>query len=358
MKRLFLLAAAGAVLAVSGWVAFQLFTPFAGFGEGVFIDLPRGTGTRAMASTLERSGVIRSSWSFLLVRALNPRKRLQAGEYRFQEPATVFEVFGRIARGDVFYYQLQVPEGQNMFDIAASVERLGVLKAGDFLQAARDPASIRDLAPAAPTLEGYLFPETYRITRHQNAVQVCRMMTDRFRKAWRELGSPADAHAAVTLASLVETEAAVPEERPEIASVFRNRLNIGMKLDCDPTVAYAALLSGTYRGTIYKSDLERPHPYNTYQNAGLPPGPIANPGLASLRAVLHPADTDFLYFVLRADGSGRHEFSKDIAAHQVATARYRKSTHGGRAQVNHGSKDRVQAKKAARLPRRKPAKRH
>ena len=164
-----------------------------------------------------------------------------------------------------------------------------------------------------PTLEGYLFPDTYRVARHTTAAQLCRQMTERFRKAWRQLGHPqADVHASVTLASLVEKEAKLPEERPLIASVFLNRLRIGMPLQCDPTTVYAAIIEQRYRGAIYHSDLDSKQVYNTYQHAGLPPGPIANPGLASLRAALDPAATDYLYFVARADGSGGHQFSKEL----------------------------------------------
>ncbi len=312
-------------LIAAGVVYYSLSQPYAGFRDQVFIELPRGTPTQGMAAALAQAGVIRYGWQFLAVRALQPHRRLQAGEYLFDRPASVFQVFDRIARGDIFYYTLVVPEGQNMFDIAASVEQLGILPAAAFLQAARDPASIRELDPQAPTLEGYLFPETYRITRRQDAASICRMMTGRFRLVWSELGSPPGVHAVVTLASLVEKETAIREERPLVASVFRNRLAIGMKLDCDPTTVYAAMLSGTYRGSIFRSDLESPNPYNTYRNAGLPPGPIANPGLASLRAALKPAESDYLYFVARGDGSGHHQFSQDLAAHRIATAQYRRA---------------------------------
>ncbi len=233
------------------------------------------------------------------------------------------EVFDRIARGDVFYYSLVVPEGKNMFDIAAEVEQLGLGKATDFLAAARNPAMIRDLDPEAPTLEGYLFPNTYKLSRHASAESICRMMTGKFREIWRGLDSTANVHDTVTLASLVEKEGKLPEERPMIAAVFENRQRIGMKLDCDPTTIYAALLAGRYRGTIYRSDLDSSDPYNTYRHVGLPPGPIANPGLASINAVLHPSTADALYFVLRPDGSGGHQFSNNIAEHEAATARYR-----------------------------------
>jgi len=204
------------------------------------------------------------------------------------------------------------------------VENLGLMSADTFLAAARDPSPIRDLDPLAPTLEGYLFPDTYRVTRHTNAAELCQIFTQRFRAEWKSLHSTANVHETVTMASLIEKEAAVAEDRAIISSVFRNRLKLGMKLDCDPTTVYAALLEGRYRGVIHQSDLASANRYNTYQHAGLPPGPIANPGMASLRAALLPGDTDFLYFVARPDGSGRHQFSKDIATHRQAAARYRR----------------------------------
>ena len=149
------------------------------------------------------------------------------------------------------------------------------------------------------------------------------MMTARFREAWRGIKSTGDVHRIVTLASLVEKEGKLPEERPKIAQVFTKRLEMGMRLDCDPTTIYAALLENRYRGTIHKSDLESTHPYNTYRHTGLPPGPIANPGLASIEAVLRPSDTEYLFFVKRPDGSGGHTFSESMAAHAAATAKFR-----------------------------------
>jgi UPF0755 protein len=235
------------------------------------------------------------------------------------------EVVGRIARGDVFYYELVVPEGKNVFDIAAAVEQLGLFPASKFLEAARDPALIRDLDPQAPTLEGYLFPNTYRLSRHTTPERLCRIMTGKFREAWRSLHTTAGVHHTVTLASMVEKEGKLAEERPRIAAVFENRLRIGMKLDCDPTTIYAALLQQNYHGVIHRSDLDSEHAYNTYRHSGLPPGPIANPGLASIRAVLAPSNSDSLYFVARADGSGGHEFSSNIAAHESAVERYRRA---------------------------------
>ena len=314
-----------AVLLVAGFAAFRLLTPYGGFAGDTFVDLPRGAGTGGIAERLARAGVVRSRWDFLLARVVQRGRVLQAGEYRFQKPASALAVFNRIARGDIFYYTLVVPEGKNMFDIASAAAGLGLFDEKQFLAAARDAGLVRDLDPQARTLEGYLFPGSYRLSRHTTPRALCLAMTARFREVWNGLHAAANPHRTVTLASMVEKEAKLPEERPRIAAVFENRLELGMKLDCDPTTIYAALLEDRYRGSIYRSDLESGSPYNTYQHAGLPPGPIANPGLASLQAVLRPEPSNALYFVLRPDGSGGHEFSANLAQHSAATARYRRA---------------------------------
>jgi UPF0755 protein len=210
-----------------------------------------------------------------------------------------------------------------MFDIAAAVEGLGLFKASLFLAAARNPALIRDLDPLAPTLEGYLFPDTYKLSRHTTPEGLCRLMTAKFRVEWASLMRHENVHPTVTLASLVEKESKLAAERPKIAAVFENRLHIGMKLDCDSTTIYAALLLGNYSGSIHRSDLASGQPYNTYTHGGLPPGPIANPGLASIEAALNPAASDALYFVLLPNNSGGHDFSSNGAAHEAAVERYR-----------------------------------
>jgi len=314
-----------AALAGASAALYSLSWKHAGFRTEVFLEIPKGTKTRVVAGKLAEAGVIRYSWQLLLARALRPAARIQAGEYLFRRPASAWEVLDRLARGDVFYYQFTVPEGSNIFDIAAALKEQQILPAATFLEAARDPALVRDLDPAALTLEGYLFPETYRLSRNTTARQLCRQMTERFCHAWQELKAGGTrAHATVTLASLVEKEARLGEERPLVASVYVNRLRLGMPLQCDPTTIYAALLEDRYRGAIYRSDLANRQRYNTYQHAGLPPGPIANPGRRSLAAALHPAQTGYLYFVVRPDGSGGHEFSKDMAAHQRAVRKYRR----------------------------------
>ncbi|HLK51471.1 MAG TPA: endolytic transglycosylase MltG [Bryobacteraceae bacterium] len=311
-------------LGIAGYAIFRLTRPYRGFSEPIFVDLPHGTSTASIGAALANAGVVESRWDFWLARLVERNRKPQAGEYRFEKAATPLEIFDRLARGDIFYYQLVVPEGKNMFDIGALAESLGVFSARDFVAAARNPALIRDLDPQAPTLEGYLFPSSYRLKRHATPEQLCRLMTAKFREVWHGLHARSAPHETVTLASLVEKEGKLAPERPVIAAVFENRLKIGMKLDCDPTTIYAALLDGRYNGVIHRSDLDSDNAYNTYRHKGLPPGPIANPGLPSLKAVLEPATSEALYFVLRPDGSGGHEFSQTIAAHQEATARYRR----------------------------------
>jgi UPF0755 protein len=315
------------ICALAGLAAWALVTPYQGFPAETFVEIPHGTGTAAIAQELTKEGVIRYSWEFELLRVVKPSTKLQAGEYRFAKAASALDVFNRIARGDIYFVEFTVPEGSNIFDIAKSIEAEGVMSAEDFLAAAEDPSLIRDLAPKAKTLEGYLFPSTYRLSHKTTPARLSKIMTDEFRKQWTKLsaGRAADPRSTVTLASLVEKETAAADERPVIASVFRNRLAQGMRLQCDPTTIYAALLENRYRGTIHKSDLASANPYNTYENAGLPPGPIANPGVQSLRAALEPADTQFLYFVAKPEGGG-HQFSTTMAQHEKAVVAYRHAT--------------------------------
>jgi UPF0755 protein len=327
MRKLLILLVLIAVLGAGG-LYYSLGLPYSSYRNEAFVTIPPHTGTREIAKLLHSAGVVRSEWQFLAARALDRRSILQAGEYRFDRPLSTWDVFNKIARGDVFFYELRVPEGSNMFDIAAAVEKLGFIKKEEFLAVARDPSLIRDLAPEAPTLEGYLFPSTYHVVRHTTARQVAREMTTQFRKAWDEVGGTnTNVNRLVTLASLVEKETAVPGERPAVASVYSNRLGMGMKLDCDPTTIYAALLEGRYRGTIYRSDLESANPYNTYRSPGLPPGPIANPGVASLKAALKPAETRYIYFVAKPDGSGAHAFSETLEEHNAAVRAYRNGNY-------------------------------
>lgn len=316
-----------AIFIAVAFLAWAVLAPYRGFKAGTYVDLARGAGTGGIASALAGQGVIRYPWQFWLVRLARPSATLQAGEYRFDHAASVLDVFDRIARGDIYYVEFTVPEGSNIFDIARALERQSVMPAEDFLAAAADPAWIADLAPGARTLEGYLFPSTYRLSHSTTAGQLCKMMTQEFRKQWNKLAPHADPQRTVTLASMVEKETAAADERPLVASVFTNRLALNMRLDCDPTTIYAALLDQRYRGKIHRSDLASANPYNTYQNAGLPPGPIANPGVPALAAALAPAQTKYLYFVAKPEG-GTHHFSESIAQHEKAVVAYRHATPG------------------------------
>ena len=309
MKR-FLLAAGLMGAAVVGMVHMDRYK---GFTQPAFVEIPRGTSSLEIGKRLALAGVIRHWSLFPLARMLRPAAGPQAGEYRFADAATPAEVLSRMARGDVYYVEIVVPEGADVFDIGEEVERLGLAKAEEFVaEAAED--------------EGYLFPSKYEFKRAVTPGQIRRAMRAQFDKVWRKIAKGAPSRETVILASLVEKEAVLESERARIAGVYANRLKIGMKLDADPTVAYAARLDGRWRGTIYKSDLESRNRYNTYVHPGLPPGPIANPGEASLRAALRPEDTKAIYFVAAPDGRGTHVFSETIAAHEKAVAAYRRAT--------------------------------
>ncbi len=319
------------LLLIAAVAGFVLYVPYGPSAE-TFVDIPAGVGTDGIAKRLKAAGVIRSRYGFLAWRAAHAGT-LRAGEYRFDHPARVGEVYDRIVRGDVYTRTLVIPEGYNIFDIAEAVERAGLGKAPEFLAAERkNTALIADLSPHAQTLEGFLFPDTYRFSRHATPETMLAAMVKRFRQVARREGLLApegavgdaslyDVAQTVTMASLVEKEVRVDGERPLVAGVFRNRMAQGMTLATDPSVIYAALLENRWRGTIYQSDLQSDSAYNTYRHTGLPPGPIANPGVAALKAAMQPAHTDYLYFV--ADALGHSQFSVDLATHNAQVAAYR-----------------------------------
>jgi UPF0755 protein len=312
-------------LAAAAWAVFVMLAP-AGSGKETFVEILPGTPTMQIAAQLKQSGLIRSQFAFEAER-LARGGILKAGEYRFDHPATMSEIYDRLARGDVYTIPVTIPEGSNLFDIAERIESANLGAREALLAAARTNVSlIADLDPAASSLEGYLFPDTYRFERHVTPVQILAAMVRRFRQAAAQLGLNDNYHHVVTVASLVERETPIDTERPVIASVFENRLAKNMPLETDPSVIYAALLDGRYRGTIYASDLQADSPYNTYRYAGLPPGPICNPGAASLKAAIHPASTGYLYFVAAtADPSGKSRFSTTLEEHARDVQQYRKA---------------------------------
>jgi len=310
------------VLAIA-FLAYGLLLP-AGPQSQQLVQLKSGSSAHKVAADLQQAGVIRSEYAFLLWHYLKGRKPLKAGEYSFDHPARAFEVYNRIVHGDIYFHTVVVPEGFNMFDIAAAIEAAGLGKRDDFLEVARSQTTlVQDLDPEAPSLEGYLFPDTYRFTRTQSLHDIAAAMVHRFRQATHEMGLAGNIHNIVIMASIVEKETAVPEERPLVAGVFYNRMDRNMTLDTDPTVIYAALLNHRYRGTIYRSDKQFDSPYNTYKVAGLPPGPICNPSKASLAAAMHPTNSNYLYFV--SDNQGHHRFAQTMQQHVANVAAYRRA---------------------------------
>jgi UPF0755 protein len=316
-----LLVAALAVFAVQA-----VQSPFGPETE-TLVRIAPGASTTQIARQLEQEGVLRTRYSFYLLRWFR-RGVLKAGEYRFDHPATAAEVYSRIARGDVYTIALTVPEGANIFEVAARVEQSGLATRQDFLKAAVEQISlVGDIDPQARSLEGYLFPDTYRFSPPVSAAGIAAAMVRRFRVAAKEAGLIDNVHKTVTLASLVERETAIASERPLVASVYTNRLLKKMPLMADPSVIYGLELEGRWRGAIYASDLKNDTAYNTYLHAGLPPGPIANPGLPSLQAAVNPAQTGFLFFVAASasDPQGHSIFSATMDEQARNVAEYRKT---------------------------------
>jgi len=322
-------AALGVVLVLlllgAGAAAWLVLTPYGPETE-TFVNVAPGSSAAAIGRKLEAAGVVRSRYAFDLLRWFR-HATLQAGLYRFDHPTPATEVYARIARGDVFTLALTVPEGANIFEIAARVEQVGLGTRQGFLDAAVSQTSlVADLDPGARSLEGYLFPDTYHFSPMVPAAQIAAAMVRRFRVVAAQLGLKENVHQVVTMASLVERETAVDAERPLVASVIENRLAKKIPLNTDPAVIYGLELTGHWRGVIHQSDLTRDTPYNTYLHTGLPPGPVANPGLPSLRAAMNPARTNYLYFVAAGtDAQGHSLFSATLDEHNRNVAGYRKA---------------------------------
>jgi UPF0755 protein len=296
-------------------------------GAEQFVDLPSGAGSRTIGDRLVAAGVVRDPITFRIALWRSGQgRRLKAGEYRFDRAMTPAEVIDKIARGDVFVVPVTFPEGLTIDEMSKIFESHGFGPASAFVAAARDATPIRALDPSATDLEGYLFPDTYPLPRHTDAAKLVQQMVARFEhELTPDLRRAATARSltirqVVTLASIVEKETARPDERPRVASVYETRLRIGMALQCDPTVIYALTQAGRYAGNLTRENMAFESPYNTYRHAGLPPGPIASPGRASLEAAIHPAEADYLYFVSRNDGS--HEFARTFDEHNRNVQKY------------------------------------
>ncbi|MGH9411923.1 MAG: endolytic transglycosylase MltG [Vicinamibacterales bacterium] len=325
---LLLVAAGGAAL----WIYARATRPYKGYSAGEqFVEIPPGAGTVTIARRLADAGVVRDVNSFRVALWLDGKARhLQAGEYRFDHPVSARDVADKIARGEVYVRPITFPEGLTVKQMAAEFEAKQFGAGADFIAAAKNAALIGALDPEAHDLHGYLFPDTYALPRKETAAQlVARMVTD-FQKAVtpemldaiaaRELSI----HQWVTLASIVEKETGNPSERSLVAAVYLNRLKLGMALQCDPTVIFALDRAGLYDGNLTRANLRFDSPYNTYRYRGLPPGPIASPGRASLIAAAHPADVPYLYFVAKGDGT--HAFASTLAEHNRNVELYQR--HG------------------------------
>lgn len=335
---IFLLAALAAG-AAGVWMAGELRQPHEHQASGKRIAIVQGASTGSIVSRLEREGIVSSALPLrIYLRLTGKGRNFKAGDYVFKSPISPLEVVAHLVRGEVATSSFTVPEGYNQFDIAEIIAGLGGMKQAppeneeEVLKLFRNVSLISDLDPDATTLEGYLFPDTYEYSATTSREQIVDAMVKRFRRVYtpqmqqRASGLGMTTRQAMTLASLIEKEAKVDSERELISSVFHRRLKLGVQLACDPTVIYAALLAGRYRGKIYQSDLDRDSPYNTYKYAGLPPGPIASPGRRSIEAALNPAQTDYLYFVVDAvKKDGSHKFSATSTEHERAVRLLRQS---------------------------------
>ncbi len=331
MKRLFaamlVLAALGAA-AAAVTVYRRIAEPYKGYGTAEqFVEIAPGSSTRAIGNRLVEAGVVRDRTTFrAALWRTGVARALKAGTYRFDRPMSAAEVLEKIARGDIWLRRITFPEGLNVIEMSRIFEQQHFGSAAAFIDAARRPELVASIDASAGDLEGYLFPETYALAPNAGAEALVRMMVGRFEQVFTPDMRNAAAAAGltvrqtVTLASIVEKETGAPAERPVIAAVYLNRLRIGMPLQCDPTVIYALQKAGRYNGNIRRADLDIESPYNTYRYAGMPPGPIASPGLASLQAVVAPGKVDYLYFVSRNDGS--HVFSRTLDEHNANVRKF------------------------------------
>lgn len=316
-KIAILLAAAVILGATHLYITF--YTPPSSAPEKRTVVVERGLSFRMIAERLEAAGVVRSADSFsFAARLLGAYTRVKAGEYEFTTNMTPMEVLEYLIKGKIKRYMVTVPEGYSVREIASALEAAGLVKKEVFAARAFDPALAKSLGVAGPTLEGYLFPDTYVFNKGMSADEMIARMAERFARVYAEFEAEAadrgmSMRKVVTLASIIEKETGAPSERGLISAVFHNRLKKGIRLQSDPTVIYGI---PAFDGNIKKSHLLTRTPYNTYVIFGLPPGPIANPGKEAISAALRPVEADYLYFVSKNDGT--HQFSRSLVEHNRA----------------------------------------
>ncbi len=329
LVRIFLTAGAVLLLLLIGWFTFEFISVAGGSQEVIEFEVKEGQSVAQIADALDDAGLLARRWPFLVgYRLLYSGQSLKAGEYRLEMPLSPRQLLHILVEGRIVLHPVTIPEGLTRLEIARHLEEADMVDAPSFLLATRDSGPIKDWDEKAQDLEGFLFPETYHFPKDETASRMAEAMVSQFKQefseTWRqraeELGMTV--RDVVILASLIEKETSRPEERTLVSAVFHNRLRIGMKLDCDPTIVYALKTTDSYTGRLRYRDLKLDSPYNTYLYPGLPPGPIANPGRHALEAALYPAEADFLYFVSRNDGS--HHFSRTLREHQNAVNRYQR----------------------------------
>ncbi len=312
-----------------GWFFWRaLNSPYKGYSEPAKrVEVRRGQRTSSILQSLKKAGVLRDEWVPLVYMKLaRARDSMKAGVYEFNKPLSPIDVIDKLVRGDVVLKTITIREGLDRFAIAKLFSAEGLGTEEEWKKVTGEADLVHDIAPEAESLEGYLFPDTYKFDPGTPAATIAKAMVANFRQHWGGeialISNGLNVHQTVTLASIVETEAQQPQERPIVASVYRNRIDKHMLLGADPTVIYALKLANRWDGNIRKADLQVDSPYNTYRKPGLPPGPIANPGLASLRAASAPATTPYLYFVARNDGS--HVFATNINEHNANVEKYQR----------------------------------
>lgn len=340
MKRLILLIIMVGLVAVTGlgvWIYSDLRRPVAHTKTGQYIEIPKGSSPGAVVRKLASEGIIRHEWPLkLYLKATGKGSTLKAGEYDFPSPISPLGALSKLQQGQRRLNRITIIEGWTRWDIARAmtqVPEFGLTSEAQALELMNNVSLIGDIDPEAKNLEGYLFPDTYEFSPETRPAELVALMVSRFRSVWRPdwterarslSFSPREI---VTTASLIETEAKLPDERPLVASVIYNRLKKDIPLAVDSSIIYASKLEGKWRydGKVYRSDIERRSPYNTRIYAGLPPGPVASPGESSLRAALNPATSDYLYYVRNPDrDDGAHNFYNNGAEFETGVQALRR----------------------------------
>jgi UPF0755 protein len=329
VARIILVSAALLLLFFTSWFSLEFYRPSKALPKMVIFEVTKGQAGKDIARNLKKNGIIKKTWPLLLgYKIFFSSQSLKAGEYALQLPLSAKDVLQILTEGTVLLRPVTIPEGLIIEEIADLLESQGFAKKADIVKISANTSFISSMDKEATSLEGYLFPETYSLAKDTTADEIVSAMifqfTQVFCEKWKhraeEIGM--SVREIVILASLIEKETSLPEERKLVSAVFHNRLKRGMKLDCDPTIIYVLKREGNFGDRLRTKDLKLNSPFNTYLYPGLPPGPISNPGEDSLEAALYPAEENYLYFVSKNDGS--HHFSSTFREHQRAVNTYQR----------------------------------